>query len=186
MKYGKVATLLKKSKRIEVFCVDGCQWIGEGNAAYPMYGMPMLDRDNIFDLFGVAVDKRDDYLFHEHECPEAYNFSDVDDAEEPLERGRVRIVYDGVEYMPLESSAGAILIRPQYLAPFGDTEFDLYERKKDSGARYVAVKRGMALLGIIMPNIIKADLDEALWDLYWNVHNSEEHARNDDGQISLD
>lgn len=184
MKYGKVASLLKKRKRIETFRATNTQWITEGYAAYPMYGMPELGRDNIFDLFGVGVDKRGDYAYAERECPEEINFYDADDDEKILERGRATVYFDGVEYEPLMSDTDAILIQPQYLAPFGDTDYELYERKGSYAQRYVAVKHGMALLGIIMPCRADEDLVDALCELCDNVRFSAKHE--DCEQIGLD
>ena len=185
MKYGKVAKLLKASKRIEVFLACDCQWVSEGAAAYPMRGMPLLGRDNIFDLFGVAVDKRSDYRYAERECPEAYNFHDWDGAERILERSGAMLVFDGQEYMPVSSDAGALLIDPQYLAPFGDREYELYERTDGYGQRYIAVKHGMGLIGIIMPLRVSDDLVDAIGELYHSVRLATKYARNDDGQIGL-
>ena len=67
MKFGKIASLLKKSVTIAIINTCGGQWISDGAAVYPVYELPELTKDNIFGLLDIPTEKRGSHHVHEQD-----------------------------------------------------------------------------------------------------------------------
>lgn len=152
MKLKQVESICKREKTIIVITAEGCQWIGAKGCLYPIADLPTLDKSNIFTMFDVALEKRENYYYKELETEE-YCFSDIDDGERLVERSGLIILSSGTPLEALITSRGLVFINGSYLKPFAGTEngYEIYERTTDAGQTYFAVKTGFVLLGLIMP-----------------------------------
>lgn len=160
MKIKAIEQIIKAAKRIVVFEVNGCQWIGDGRAAYPLYDLPNLKNGEFFALFDIPDDKRSKFYFKEQDKPEGIDFSDNSEDERILAREYFAIMKNRSIYEPLPSIQGITFIEQRYLKPFKDEEDGIYltERISADGRPYIAVKNGLFLLGIIIPsNIVNKD-----------------------------
>ena len=152
MKLKSVFSILKAAKTVFVYNTSACQWLSDGAAIYPIYDLPQLEPEHVLEMCDVPEDKRDAYRCEAFGEVPYINLDDYDKTEKPLERCSLAIVSRGCELEPLLSSRGAIFFDRSYLRPFSDQDsYDLYERIAEDGRPYIAVKRGVALLGIIMP-----------------------------------
>lgn len=169
MKIKQVESLLKAKKSIIVFDANGCQWVGDGGAFYPLYNMPKLTQENFFAMFDIPVENRDKFYFSESDCPTRINFSDTDDTEEVLERSSFELCMNGARVEPLLTNHGIAFINTKYLKPFKGLKagYELYERSIGENV-YIAVKSGFMLLGIIAPmsNLVNEQFVESLGMVY--------------------
>ena len=153
MKLKQIEKIVKKKKTIILLEDVDCQWIGDGAAFYSIRDLPKMTQENIFSMFDVAEDQQSRYYFREEPMPIGVSFADIDEEEQPLERDIFRFEENGTMLEALKSSTGAVFVQERYLKPFEDMEYgyDLYERFRADGGTYIAVKKGMYLLGIICP-----------------------------------
>ena len=104
------------------------------------------------ECLDIPKDKRSEYLFERREAePNGISFADAVDREYELKRVPLQLTYQGCTTLPFESRYGVLFVDKRYLIPFGDG-VTLWERfYPDSKRSYIAVKRGMLLEGIILP-----------------------------------
>ncbi len=157
MKISKIESLCKNAKRIMIFNTPTVQWISDGHALYPLYGLPKLEANNIFVIFDIPEDKRGKIYFDEHrELPSRLDISDSTENEREIMPEGVTLIYYGKTLLPIRGSQGIIFLDKKYLEPFGDLKhgYTLFERVFSDGRSYVAVKDGMLLAGLILPESI--------------------------------
>jgi hypothetical protein len=170
MKLKALATICKQNSR---FClIDRIdpktgeaieQWLGNGNAAFPLYGMPTLTEDNIPVIFDITEKQLEKIHITQTAASDGINFTDTDKKEILLEREKTTMGYAGRVVRPLLTSTGLVFIDDDYLSPLADVadELELYERHDTSGGIYITAKVGLMIAGVILPlNII----DEKLVD----------------------
>lgn len=152
IKLKQIESICKKRKTVITTEAAGSQWIGDGSAFYPVSGLPKLTRENIFTIFDVPWDKRENFYFDQRELP-GINFEDVDPTEKLCGKGDSYVIYNGLTLCPIAASQGLMLLDAKYLKPFYGTDdgFDVYERINSQGVSYFAIKQGFILLGIILP-----------------------------------
>lgn len=153
MKIKSIATICKKNK-YAVLCErygrNGgvIQYIGDGGAAYPVTGLPALDKESLLTIFDVPEKQREDW-FVQMECvPSEINFEDGDANEKPVEREALSVVYSGKTL-----KRGLVFIESRYLSPVSDAldVLELYERITPHGTPYIVAKAGFLLQAVIMP-----------------------------------
>ena len=135
------------------------QWLGTGNALYPLNGLPLLDEESLCAMFDIPEKKREKLVILCEDMSEIIDVADKDPKETLLEEKEMTIGYNGMQMIPLRTKDGIIFIGEQFLEPLAD-EIDflnLYERKTPKGVSYVAVKAGMMLRGIIAPYDVVTD-----------------------------
>ncbi len=151
----KIEAICKASRRIVVLWdKDGeCQWIGDGSAFYPVYGLPLLTESHIFTMFDIPEDKRNKYLFTETGMPATYDFNDQCDSEVPLIREEMSVIRYGATLIQLKTSEGITYVDRRYLRPLedGENEYVLCERTAGNGQVYIVAKQGFLLAGVILP-----------------------------------
>ena len=54
------------------------QYIGDGNAVYPISGLPELDEESILTIFDVPEKQREDWLVRYRDIPEGISFEDTE------------------------------------------------------------------------------------------------------------
>lgn len=158
MKINRIGNIVKKSGVIYLVNKAGCQWTGDGRALYLLENLPVFEDKNVLSLFDIAEKDRDRYYIKSDEDNYGIDFSDTDEDEKILERLDTNIIHKGAVILPLRSRNGIIFINGKYLNPFDEKEdFELYERRMASGTRYVAVKAGFMLKGLILPMMLHED-----------------------------
>lgn len=159
MKLKQIESILKPNKNVMLYTTDEAQWIGDGGAMYPIYGMPHLTEENILIMWDIPEDKRGKWCFRYGDSLHPSMFADSVDGEQLIERGMSPICVTGAIVEPLKTEQGVLFIAQRYLKPFDDLEngYDLYARLDSRGVPYIAVKEGYALVGIVYPMSIIDD-----------------------------
>lgn len=108
MKIKSIAAICKKNKQVVLFnrySDSGTisQYIGDGNAVYPISGLPELDEESILTIFDVPEKQREDWLVQYRDIPEGISFEDTDATEKIIEQGNLSIVYSGKTLKPLQT-----------------------------------------------------------------------------------
>ena len=178
MKLKAIASMCKRSKQIMLVDIgvdNQCcvQWVGDGTAMYPLYGMPHLEEDQIYTLFDVPEKDVGKMMFNsfrtdDDECI-GLNFADTDNEEHELEQiGLSLVVGSGIVRPYRTSNGGVLFLDTAALTPINDAldYLTMHERTTRAGQTYVAVKNGLLLQGIIMPmKIEKRQLMNRLLEL---------------------
>ncbi len=167
MKFSKMIGLCKKAKRVFVYEEYSgetvMQYIGDGNAAYPIFDMPRLDKNGIFAVMDVPEKNKSDYYYICTPIPEDISFEDIsfkdsDKTETLVKPLPISIGFAGQLMKPLQTQSGIMFIDERYLKPLSDVYdvLELYERTSDSGKRYIVAKAGFLLQTVIMPISVTA------------------------------
>lgn len=180
MKISKIAPLCKQRKKIELLDMpDGCQWLSDGQAMYPLYDLPRLDKDTIIPVLSIT-DKEAEKLKVEHttffgSIPANDSFPD----EHELSARIITFVYGGTAYEVFcdNASSKAIFIQSKYLAPLRDgaDEPELFLRRAGSH-EIVAAKKGFLLTAMIVPDRLcnVEDFTRRISDLSYICQNTAE------------
>lgn len=165
MKLKKVTALCHKSKH---FClydkIDSTgaitQWLGDGCAIYPLYGLPILNEETICAVFDISEKQRDSISIKQATMPEDINTDDTDAEERAAKEDEISIFYNSSELQPLRTSRGITFIQRKYLDPLDDVMgmVQLFERTTASGQPYIVAKAGLLIAAVIMPYSIKERL----------------------------
>ena len=162
MKLKKLARLCSARKRIQLFDGETVQYIGDGSAVYPVWGMPELDKESLMVVFDIPEKKQKDFFISREPAPESINLKDVDETEQLVERLGFEI--DGM--VLLRTGKGLAMIDGKYLGPVEDEEnLELYERTGKDGAQYIAAKAGFDLLALISEVQVTAGFVDKLAEL---------------------
>ena len=162
VKIKKLARLCSARKRIQLYDGDKVQYIGDGSAIYPVWGMPDLDEESLMVVFDVPEKKQKDFLVSRDPTPRGINLGDVDETEQMVERLDLEI--DGM--MLLRTSRGLAMVQGKYLSPIEDEEnIELYERTGANGAQYIAAKAGFNLMALISVVQVTAGFVDKLAEL---------------------
>lgn len=165
MKLNAVWALLRQRKRINI-TGESTQWVGDGNAAYPIYDLPELKEDTLRALLDVDKSKWGQFIVKQVDT--TFSEEDNDPYEVPLTDFGITISHAGRELIPLVSAHKIYYIPAKYLKPFGGVDdVLLYVRRFDSGGEYIAIKEGLLLRGIVLPCIIdNKDFVDSLGKVY--------------------
>ena len=151
MEIKKIINLCKKSGQLRIFENEGAQWISDGHAIYPLFGLPLFDEESIcaaYDISGKKAEKM--HISFDLKLPSNLDFSD--DAEKEMQCTRGAPLFGAL--VPITTSHGIEFIQNKYLSPFSDSDDNMlfiYERTTAAGGTYFAVKDGLMLVGIIAP-----------------------------------
>ena len=151
MKLSKVFSIIKKEKELLIQeGINNAQWIGTKKAIYQISGLPTFTADNIFQLMGVAEDKKEKFTVYENGFD--IQLDDMLKTDEDSHTNRLHIVYGNDEYIPVSTTQGLVFIDGKYLEPTYDLpQLRLYERSSRSGDLYIVVKSGMWIFAVIEP-----------------------------------
>ena len=148
----KVIDICKKFKTMMLYEGKHTQWISDGRALYPLYGLPRFDEEMLAKTFDISEEKIAKMTFlHDTELPKDFNFEDYDEDEIVCERAWIDFCDGTVTYTTPE---GIAFLREVHLAPLADIPPDMMtvcERQNSAGKRYYAVKSGFMLSAVIMP-----------------------------------
>ena len=169
MKIKNVAAICKRKKSIVLYNdQSGQQYISDGFAVYPVFGLPKLNMDYVLAIFDIPEKDREKYITRETVLPNGINISDDDYSKKAVIPIPISIAYGGVPLRPLKTTGGIVYIDGRYLSPLADMldVLELYERRTAEGALYIAAKAGFLLQGVIFPqNVIEESFVNRLSDL---------------------
>lgn len=158
MKLKKVISLCHQRKTFRLFdkiseCGEIVQWLGDGFAAYPLNGLPILDEETLCAVFDISEKQLKNTSVRRLTMPDALNVDDTDPAERALSDDDFSIIYGGTELKPLKTRNGIIFIQQKYIAPLEDVldVVQLYERVTPDGQTYIAAKAGLLIAAVIFP-----------------------------------
>lgn len=151
--------LAKKNKRIDIINSVNGQWLSIGGAVYYI-GNTGLNEQNIKPLFNMGDDWniKSTYI----KDIKRINFNDIDDWEEPATVSDITILFDDEYFTTLtgKDTLNTILINEDYLKPLSD-EPTQYFIRADNNLKYLAIKRGLILIAVILPQDLDEDLKRA-------------------------
>lgn len=159
MKLKQIESIIKPNKNVCLHLTEDAQWLGDGCAMYPIYGMPLLTEENILTMWDVPEDKREKWNFRSIAAVSPALFDDVFKGEQLLQRGISICAKHGLAE-PLQTEQGALFINPRYLKPFDDLEngYELYARYDPLTRQpVIAAKEGYSLVGLISPIAVVND-----------------------------
>lgn len=166
MKLKTVLQLLKAKRRIILFESDDGQWIGDGSAAFPLYGLPPMKTDNLCSLLDVSEKQFAQIDVSSEKMPFSTEDNVIDEI--MLTRCEMTIGYRGRDLIPLTSGTKIYFIQSGYIKPFGNNDDISFElRRSKNGGKCIAVKEGFFLRGIIAPyDVVTDEFISALNKIY--------------------
>lgn len=143
-----ISAIIKSSEAMSAVTDGyGIMWIGDMHSLYPLWGLPVMDNDQLYTLLDID-DKKAEKLtavpFYE------VNLEDVDGDEVQIER--YPLILSG--HMVYHTSRGAAFVEQRYMRPLNDLkgEVTYWQRVNQHGMLYIAVKVGLLLRAILLPN----------------------------------
>lgn len=156
MKYsGKIAGFIKQRKFVRVCDFDGMQWIGDGAALYPIFGMRALDDKELVHF--LDLDPDDIEVRHTVELPIDLSTDTIDETF-INDRGR-DVVLCGELCRTYYTERGALFFASRYFAPVEkdktiDVSTDAYLRVSERNGKqfpYIVLKKGIYVFAAICP-----------------------------------
>ena len=101
MKIKNIAAICKKNKYAVIYerYTEGggvVQYIGDGAAAYPVTGLPALDKESLLTIFDVPEKQREDWFVQVAGIPSEISFTDDDgNASDPAPFPSMVVIYNG-------------------------------------------------------------------------------------------
>ena len=156
MKTKKIIDLCKDSNILTIYSPpDDIQWISDGYAIFPLEGFPKVTPATLCDMYDIPESKRKKMLLREeYTFPAGIDFDDRS-AQKEVAPISVALRIAGNTHIPYLSNRGVAFVDTRYLAVYDTADQDylqLYERFEPGGIQYFAIKIGMILSGIILPN----------------------------------
>lgn len=191
MKLKKISQLCNKQKAYIIYDKPSrnggtTQWLGDGCAAYPLDGLPLLDTDSLCRMFDISKKQRDKMIIQQTDKPEGVCMDDAGPGECKAEKMEPGIVRGGREFIPLMTRAGIVFIQKKYLAPLDEegVVLEFYERRTPGGQIYIAIKTGMLCRGLVFPGEIVDDkfvhqLEDMQREWPWEVVESDFKKKNE-------
>lgn len=116
MKIKKAFDICKKNKIISIFGNEkGEQWLSDGYAVYPIFGLPELNEDYICKLYDINDAQRDKIRFTISQTKPLIDVEDCSADETPAEMWDISIIYDGKVMLPISTAEGLMFIDRVYL-----------------------------------------------------------------------
>lgn len=171
MKTKKCFDICKKSGVFYVYQAEyDEQWLSDGDACYPISGLPPLTEDSICKLYDINDTQRSKCLFNFFVGSPPMQVADSTSDERDAEIWDIAIAIKGKTVMPISTEAGILFIDKKYLSPLTDMQNEdmrLTIRESVSGKRYVCVKFGLIAYAFIAPlNIVNDEFVNKLGELY--------------------
>lgn len=170
MKLKVVSSICQRNRRLVLYDRTddrgelSDQWLGDGAAAYPLYGAPIMDPAELCTVLDIPEKKVEKMLISRLPIP-AIDLDDVADWEVAIEKPKLSIYHGGRVLLPLETTRGVLFIQAAYLDPLKDMAdtLQLWERRTADGRPYIAAKAGLMIFGVIFPvDAVNEDLVDCL------------------------
>ena len=185
----KIAAICKAAGQIIILEDERreCQWVGTWKAQYPLDGYPVVDESTVFALLDIPEKDREKFqVYHTHAAhPAVYADSGV--TEHLVAETKLQIVYGSQVLIPAADTQGGICFYdPDKLKPLNDLrkQLDLYIRYNSKGDKIIAVKSGLMLQALFLPEEVEKDsLWEALADVGSRMRKAEIHVDPETGEV---
>lgn len=156
MKLKEISKLCKATGRVIMSEVRGTQWIGNGNASFPMLGMPELDEETVFSC--LDYDEKTKEKMQVNILPlAAFNLRDeYADGDKELTSVILRFVYEGHTIDAWRTKEGEItFLDAAVTKPLikDDDQTVLILRQTSENMPYVVGKGGLFVNSLILPII---------------------------------
>lgn len=167
MRIQEIAKLCRKRKIVKLYQVGDEQWVSNGSAIYPLHGLPRMERDNLFTVMDVSNSSQDDYFYDEQTIQRKdpafpICFEDYCEGEELGEKEELVISYHWEHVQGIKTSSGTVFFDSELLKPF-EGDYGFYIRFSPQGVPYIAVKKGMILIGIVfVKDVLTPDILEKM------------------------
>lgn len=169
MKIKKIINLCKSSRSLTIYTdlATDMQWLSDGQALFPLYGLPLFDIDsfcNTYDINDNLKSKMNMRILEE--LPAGFDFNDSNNFETEVEKMPMSLNYADFNVLALKTETGIKFIERKYLSLFSDycnSDLTIFERTGNAGHDYIVVKNGFNIIGIILPVELlnRSFLDEA-------------------------
>ena len=150
---------------IDYVDAEGCvrQWIGSGLAFYPVEGLPYLKEEHLQGVFELTDKQCEKMRMCQEPAPEDIDFSDTAD-ERRCYDGIIRLIIGGYALRVMWAEGKACMILEDALAPIlmEHKNADFFLRRTTSGTKYIAVKEGLLLVGIVFPSLLGEETKQEL------------------------
>lgn len=171
MKLKSIAKLIKSKGQATLYSDVECeeQWLGVGDAIYLLTRLPWFnDIDTLFTVLDLSEKERDKIAANYSTLPKHLCFKDVWNGERPLLTSALTLALGELELIPARTSMGLRFFETQYLGPVSDmSDYDFIERRMDNDSPYIAVKQGLCIKALIIPDALeKTRLPEELQTLH--------------------
>lgn len=161
MKLKDIAKLCAKTHSIGISELRGTQWLGNGDAAYPVFNLPPLDEDTAPAVLDFDEEKAKTLTVRYVDFQSKFDLREKNDDEEALTAVLLRFLYKGETLDAWQTESGRIvLVDPTYTKPYFADESSvpvLYLRRADRGD-YIVGKSGMFVTSMIMPYELDATM----------------------------
>lgn len=161
----RIAKLCAKTHSIGISELRGTQWLGNGNAAYPVFSLPPLDEDTTPAVLDFDEEKAETLNVQYVDLQSKFDLREYNDDEEALTAVLLRFLYKGETLDAWQTESGRIvLVDPTYTKPYFADESSvpvLYLRRANRGD-YIVGKSGMFVTAIIMPRELDAKEADSL------------------------
>jgi|GEM_PF-4439036 len=155
MKIKKIAAIVNERKKLYLYHGKDAQWIGTGDAMYPIYNLPHMDINQFSKVLDVPqeVKAKQKYFLRELD-PGTLDYVDYDlSSVKPLETNRW--IFKGVsDYIPLCTSQGLMFLDSKFLGPIDNLDMCTINEchNEDTDHHYILVKDGMFIAAVIEPS----------------------------------
>lgn len=158
MKIQKIVDICKKSGQLYITEAEGAQWIGNGQAVYPLYDLPKLTAEELCTIYSITEEQRDKMILNEKDASEyKIDFSAINGDEEATEVVNIGLHFGGTSLIMLKCGGGISFVKRMYLTPF--KEEVQYWRRTGPIGEYFVVTAGMFIKAIIVPETgLRADI----------------------------
>lgn len=140
-----------------------------GQALYPIDGMPQIDENTILTIFDIPKDKRSGWEVRREALePDRLKrvLADYDDSDRDVKLEGITIAHKGDMLVPFLTQYGAVFIRADYLKPIKDERksLEFWAREITPGSPPILIaKVGMQLVAAIASMVITdQDFTDAL------------------------
>lgn len=191
-----VAAICRQHKRICLYdgYERGVQWVGDGNAFYPLHGIPAMNEDTVQNVFDVPEKQRDKFLIEHDYLPGGYDFEDIPElGEKQLRPEEISIGYMDAILYPVQTSEGLLFYDPLYLKPLHDklAKLEIYERYSTDGeVTHFAAKCGTFVEAILLPTRVNEEkllekLKALTEEMQKGTRDTEERPRGEPGELPV-
>lgn len=162
MKLSKIKSIVKTRKALMVTDDDTTMWVGDGHALYALFGMPMMSQRQIMQLLDIPDADIEKYAIIQPRAFMGMSFADAATGETPVALLPITIHAGGVPLLPVKTECGIYVLNSHHLSPFDGGDINIHLRYTASRMPYFAVKEGMFISGIIMPQKISEKVMQTL------------------------
>lgn len=165
MKLQKIVDICKKSGQMYITHAEDTQWVGNGQAIYPLYDLPKLQAEELCTIYGITEDQQDKMILNEKSATEYdVSFAALDGSEEAVVVVPMEITFGGASYKILRSKTGISFVKRLYFSPFKE-ETQVWQKKNKCG-EYFIITAGMFVVGVIFPKLgLRADIAAEIKDV---------------------